>query len=178
MMSDIYSVGVNVRKADPWIALSPSRRSGNILNTIDKTIHGFKKSTIRPLFSDHGLRQLEDRIVGKIERFTSLLPASIDDAAVAQDADGWGPAQDMAALCDWLAFDVMSDIAYGKELSMLQSPEMRWIPKVYTKMSQRSMMVRVSYWVYFILCYHKSTYNSSSLSCNPRSTNGNWTKSS
>ncbi|RMJ21118.1 hypothetical protein PHISP_08011 [Aspergillus sp. HF37] len=70
MMADIYSVGANVRKADPWVALSPSRRSGNILNTIDRTIHRFKRRTIGPIFSDNGLNQLENRIRANIQRFT------------------------------------------------------------------------------------------------------------
>ena len=143
-MTEIYSVGANVRKADPWMALSPSRKSGNILNTIDKTVHGFKRRTIGPVFSDQGLKQLEHRIVNNIQRFISLLPTSNDgNIRVTTDPAGWGPAQEMAHLCDWLAFDVISDIAYGEGLNMLQSPEMRWIPKVYTKMSHRSMMVKI-----------------------------------
>lgn len=143
-MADIYSVGANVRKADAWIALSPSRRSGNTLNTIDKTVHRFKRRTIGPVFADQGLKKMEERILTNIQRFTARVPVSEDGASTIQDKAGWGPAQDMAHLCDWLAFDVISDIAYGEGFNMLQSPEMRWIPRVYTKLSRRSMMVWAS----------------------------------
>lgn len=151
-MAGVYSVGANVRKPDAWVAFSPSRRSGNILSTVDKTVHAFKRRAIGPVFSDRGLQQLESRIIGKVERFTALLQVS--DEAVPKPAqenqdsekgqegnDGWGPEQDMALLCERLAFDVISDIVYGKGLDMLETPGMRWITDAYTAMSRRSSMV-------------------------------------
>lgn len=150
-MAGIYSVGANVRKPDAWVAFSPSRRSGNILSTVDKTIHAFKRRAIGPVFSDRGLQQVEGRILANVQRFTARLRVS-DEVAVPspedkQDKQGeqreetWGPSQDMALLCERLAFDVISDIVYGKGLDMLQTPGMRWISDAYTEMSRRSSMV-------------------------------------
>ncbi|BCS27712.1 cytochrome P450 [Aspergillus puulaauensis] len=144
-MAAIYSVGANVRKPDAWVAFSPSRRSGNILSTVDKTIHAFKRRVIGPVFSDRGLQQFEGRILANVERFTSRLLVS--DEIVPQPVlegegkeAGWGPEQDMAVMCERLAFDVISDIVYGKGLDMLQTPGMRWITDAYTEMSRRSSM--------------------------------------
>lgn len=144
----IYSVGANVRKPDAWVAFSPSRRSGNILSTVDKTIHAFKRRAIGPVFSDRGLQQVEGRIFTNVQRFTARLRVS-DEVAVPspedkhdkRDGEAWGPEQDMALLCERLAFDVISDIVYGKGLDMLQTPGMRWISDAYTEMSRRSSMV-------------------------------------
>lgn len=145
-MAGIYSVGANVRKPDAWVAFSPSRRSGNILSTVDKTIHAFKRRAIGPVFSDRALQQFEGRILANVQRFTSRLLVS--DEIVPQPAlederkeAGWGPEQDMAVMCERLAFDVISDIVYGKGLDMLQTPGMRWITDAYTEMSRRSSMV-------------------------------------
>lgn len=45
MMTKIYLASTNMHKASIWMALSPSRNSKNILNTINKTIHRFKRWT-------------------------------------------------------------------------------------------------------------------------------------
>ncbi len=115
-MVGIYSVGANVRKPDAWVAFSPSRRSGNILSTVDKTIHAFKRRAIGPVFSDRGLQQVEGRIFTNVQRFTARLRVS-DEVAVPspedkhdkRDGEAWGPEQDMALLCERLAFDVTRD---------------------------------------------------------------------
>ena len=35
---------------------------------------------------------------------------------------GWGPAQNMADWCNYLTFDIMGDLCFGKAFNMLESP--------------------------------------------------------
>lgn len=55
---------------------------------------------------------------------------------------GWSETKNLAPMCDWLTFDVINDLCYGKDFDMLHTPSMRWFPSVVLKITQRSMTVR------------------------------------
>lgn len=38
-------------------------------------------------------------------------------------AGGWGPAQNMADWCNYLTFDIMGDLCFGKAFNMLEKPD-------------------------------------------------------
>ncbi|KAL2823230.1 cytochrome P450 [Aspergillus cavernicola] len=148
-LHEIYGTRANVRKSDPWMALSASRRSPNILSVIDKSVSSFKRRTLAPVFNDNGLKHFEDRIIGHVKRFTALLdPGSASTEPTvprggeekAENGNTWGPVVDVADVSNWFAFDAISSISYGRSFRMLESPEMRWLPTVYTVMSRRSMI--------------------------------------
>lgn len=44
-------------------------------------------------------------------------------------------------LCEWLSFDVISDLLYSQSCDMLRNSRLRWIPDAYKVMSRRSMIV-------------------------------------
>ncbi|KAJ5151733.1 hypothetical protein N7492_010028 [Penicillium capsulatum] len=146
-LDDIYGIHANVRKADGWVAYSASRRSPNILSAIDKNVHGFKRRTLATALSDRGLKELEGRILEHVDDFTTIL--GTDDGSLS-DPSGWKQPTPVATMCNWLAFDIMGDITYGKSFDMQQSPALRWIASVYSKMSHRGMMciVQPKVWQY------------------------------
>lgn len=118
-----------ISKPGIWEALSASRRTPNILSAVDDAVHNFKRRTISKMFFGYSLKQIEGRISGRLNHFVDLLVKP-------------GPKHDLQDLCDWLSFDIISDLLYSESCDMLQRPEFRWIPCAYKIMSQRSMVVR------------------------------------
>lgn len=140
MFTDIYKTGANVRKVDAWKVYSPSRHSPNIFSAINKDAHGFKRRVLKSAFSDQGLSEIEEKIIGHIRRLTACFcPKNIE--SLAKESDGWLSPINVAPLCDWFAFDLIGDITYGSSFEMLDSPQKRWVRPVYTKLSHRGAMV-------------------------------------
>ncbi|OQD78911.1 hypothetical protein PENANT_c072G07632 [Penicillium antarcticum] len=129
-MSAIYSTRANVRKTETYAAMSASRRTPNTISATDKTVHGFKRRIMSQVFSDQGLRAIEDRFMARINDFIPLL-------SVGTDEKEWGRPKEMASMCSWLAFDIISDLSFGEHFNMLKSPELRWFPSVIQKLAQR-----------------------------------------
>lgn len=140
-MSAIYSTRANVRKTDTYAAMSASRRTPNTISATDKTVHGFKRRIMSQIFSDQGLRAVEDRFIPRINEFTSLLWDGGEKGQHGTNEEEWGSPKEMASMCGWLAFDIISDLSFGEHFNMLKSPELRWFPLVIHKLAQRVTIV-------------------------------------
>lgn len=151
-MNTIYSTRANVRKTDNYAAMSASRTTPNTISATDKTVHGFKRRIMSQIFSDQGLRSVEDRFMARIKDFTSLLWDGAETSRHGATDGEWGSPKDMAPICAWLAFDIISDLSFGEHFNMLKSPELRWFPSVIQKLAQRVTIV-----CNFILCGWNST---------------------
>ena len=134
-MSDIYAVRANVQKSDGYASMSPSRYTPNTLTAISKNIHTFRRRILTQAFSDQNIKEMEDRIQRNISSFLDILTTD------SEPESGWSSPKNMSQMCDWLAFDVITDLSYGNDLDMLNSPQMRWFPSVVRKISQRSLIV-------------------------------------
>ncbi|KAJ5748313.1 uncharacterized protein N7511_010009 [Penicillium nucicola] len=140
-MTTIYSTRANVRKSENYATMSASRRTPNTISATDKTVHGFKRRIMSQVFSDQGLRAIEDRFMARIGDFVSLLWNGDEDAQHnSNEKEEWGPPKEMASICGWLAFDIISDLSFGEHFNMLKSPELRWFPSVIQKLAQRVMI--------------------------------------
>ncbi|KAH8422253.1 cytochrome P450 [Aspergillus melleus] len=141
-MGVIYGAHANVHKAEGYASMSASRRTPNTITAVDKTVHGFKRRIMGQVFSDSGLRSVQDRFLMNIRDFTGLL--CYDDRPGGPDNGnkdgGWGPTKDMGQICGWLAFDIISGLCYDEDFHMLHSPDLRWFPSVIQKIGQRTMM--------------------------------------
>jgi hypothetical protein len=47
----------------------------------------------------------------------------------------------MAALCDYLAFDIISSLCYGESFNMLGSSQLRHLPQLVSAISRRNAIV-------------------------------------
>lgn len=127
-MREIYKNTTAVGKPEVWQALSASRRTPNILSSVDASVHKFKRQTISKMFSAACMKQVEDCVSYHSKVFVNQLAIS-------------GPKLELQDLCDWLSFDIISDLLYSRSCDMLQSSRLRWIPKAYKVMSRRSLIV-------------------------------------
>ncbi|KAK5132154.1 hypothetical protein LTR08_000311 [Meristemomyces frigidus] len=109
-------------------------RTPNLISATDKELHGFKRRVIMQTMTDQALKDAEERIIALIQTFVEMVGRKPEgDRGV---TGHWGPDVDMGTAADWLTFDVISDLLYGRPLGLLQSAELRWLPEVFRSISQ------------------------------------------
>ena len=130
----------NVSKTDGYATMSPSSQP-NLISAVDKNVHAWKRRVISQAMSDTFLKEMQGRVMAHIRDFVTMLGSEADVPAGKPVLDGWAPAKNLGVVCDWLTFDVISDLIYGKAVGMLHSPELRWLPGTFQRISQRSATV-------------------------------------
>ena len=135
-LHDIYKAKEdNVGKPDTWKIFSMESSEPTILSSLDDGEHAFKHRTISAMLAPGVMRNVEQQILSYIATFVDRL------------GDGDHDIQD---LCNWLSFDIISELLYGESFNLLQLPELRWIPRAYTAMSRWIMTVRMFSLVYVL----------------------------
>ncbi|CAG7957653.1 unnamed protein product [Penicillium olsonii] len=147
-MDAIYGVRANVIKSEGYSSLSASRQTPNTLTATDKTTHGFKRRILAQVFSTEGIKSIEERLLVNVRDFVDLLGREGNEVGIVKpgvdtDDGGWTQTKHLAPMCDWVTFDVISDLCYGKDFDMLHNSDMRWFPSVVLKITQRSMTTLV-----------------------------------
>jgi hypothetical protein len=83
-------------------------------------------------------------VAAELERSAvNLWLLGLSDEAQSPELGGWTLRNSMQAHADWLTFDVMSNLLFGKSLGLLDSPDARWLPSVIRKISQLTATVSV-----------------------------------
>lgn len=141
-MTQIYGVRSNVSKTEGYATLSASR-TPNLISATDKSVHGFKRRVISQTMTEESLKSMETRIVSHIQRFVALLGKNEDGPSNSAELKGWTAPKTFRMRADWLTFDVMSDLTYGKPLGLLESEELRWLPTIFRKISQVTAAVSI-----------------------------------
>ena len=115
----------------------------NTFNMIDKRIHAHKRKILARCFTDTALAQLEDYMIKSIETFLQIVSSGghgqNQESSWKGDMGHWG---------NYLAFDVMGELTFGKNFEMLTSTRTRHIPEVIEHFSNINYIVRhVQPWV-------------------------------
>lgn len=145
-MAEIYGVRANVRKADSYAVMSASSRTVNTISCIDKKVHGLKRRILSQAVSECALKGVEERILGHIRHFCRELSSNglAQHAELREPDDAWGAVRDVTAICDYLAFDIISSLCYGESFNMLRSSALRHLPRIVSAISRRNAIVSVS----------------------------------
>ena len=117
----------NVRKAPMYKFLHDNNATGSS-SVIDKTVHARKRHIISQGFSDAALRDLEPYIIANIEQWCDLLDTNSNGQKT--EAGQWSEAKDMSRWANYLTFDVLGDLCFGKPFGLLTSAAQRYIPKM------------------------------------------------
>ncbi|KAI9731619.1 MAG: hypothetical protein M1818_007749 [Claussenomyces sp. TS43310] len=124
-LHEIYGFQSNVRKSQFYSAFPPTKDSYNTHSSIDKTAHARKRRVLSHAFSDNAIKAMEKYILGNIRSFCAGIgegPASL----TSEKEKGWGTAQNMADWSNYLTFDIMGDLCFGKAFGMLERPDNRF----------------------------------------------------
>lgn len=98
-------------------------------------------------FSDSAIKSLEKYILANVRVGCELLgrKSSREQMQVGtgeKDA-GWNDAWNAAHWCEWLVFDIMGDLVFGKAFGMLDSPVNRFANQLVGNAAHRHLIVRL-----------------------------------
>jgi len=124
-LQKIYGFQGNVRKAQFYAAFPPTKDTFNTHSSIDKSAHARKRRVLSHAFSDHAIKSMEKYILANVRTFCNALGGEAVDLS-AEKGKGWGTPQNMADWCNYLTFDIMGDLVFGKAFGMLERPDNRF----------------------------------------------------
>ncbi|KAK5742912.1 hypothetical protein LTS12_024030 [Elasticomyces elasticus] len=142
----------NVRKSKFYEVLD----GGSTTHTeIDKEKHSARRRVLSHAFSDAALRAAEEYVVSHVRKFVELLgpegsglggrvSQNAGEKAVRMTDENWSPSRDMTEWCNWLAYDIMGNLVFGKSYNCLDTEDYRWMPIVMTQGT------RFGYWFAYL----------------------------
>ncbi|KAF2261474.1 cytochrome P450 [Lojkania enalia] len=120
-LKTIYGFRANVKKADFYKAFPANKNTVNVHSSIDKMMHARKRRVLSHAFSDQAVKSLERWILGNVRVGCRMLAGAQDGQNNANEKGEWTGEWNMADWCNWLVFDVMGDLVFGKAFGMLES---------------------------------------------------------
>lgn len=105
-------------------------------------MHARKRRVISHAFSDAAIKSLERYILANVRTGCRLLG---EKAAAAQKngekGEEWADMWNVADWCNWLVFDIMGDLVFGKAFGMLESPVNRFAVDLVGNAAHRHLIV-------------------------------------
>ncbi|OAP56057.1 hypothetical protein AYL99_09236 [Fonsecaea erecta] len=134
-IKDIYGVNQNVRKSVFYEASIAHNGFQNIFSARDREIHARKRRILAPAFTEANLSSMERYILPHIDEFFHAASGEERCSALrncwAADLGKWG---------NYLTFDVMGDLVFGKDFGMLRGDESRDLPNVIDAAVHRQLL--------------------------------------
>ncbi|KIW96687.1 uncharacterized protein Z519_02078 [Cladophialophora bantiana CBS 173.52] len=124
-LQDIYGPRKsNLIKSD-WYKFSHAATNGqpNTHSIVDREGHAVKRRMLSHAFSDSALRSMEENILYNVRRWCSLT-AGLKDK---NDVDGWTKPRNMAAWANYLIFDIITLLAFGRSFDLVPREENRYV---------------------------------------------------
>lgn len=137
-LRDVYggSKNTNVRKAPQYKFL----HDGGAVSThsvIDKEIHNRKRRVLSHAFSDAALRSFDDSIIENVDRWCDILGQKDGGKSTT-----WSSPKNMATWANYVTFDVLGDLCFGKPFGLLTSTATRWLPPMMLSRTLAFQVVR------------------------------------
>jgi cytochrome P450 len=132
----IYGVNQNVRKS---VFYQPAIEHSGIESTFnarDRQLHAKKRRVLAPAFTEPALATMEDYIQIHIGR---MFHAASGEEDFQSEAQCW--TADMSKWGNYLTFDVMADLVFGKDFGMLAGDESRELPEIIDGAVHRELIV-------------------------------------
>jgi hypothetical protein len=139
-LNKIYGFNANVCKAEFYSVFPPTKDTFNTHSSIDKTAHARKRRVLSHAFSDTAIKHMERYVLANIRTFCANIGATSSP-----EKKGWTAPQNMADWCNYLTFDVMGDLCFGKAFGMLESPNNRFAIELIGNAAHRHLIVS---WVF------------------------------
>lgn len=104
-------------------------------SAIDKHVHARKRRVLSQAFGDTAVKGYEEHILDNITNFLARLDKSVTKE--------WGTPLDMSDLCNYLTFDIMGDLCFGKAFGMLEREENRFAIELIGSAAKRHLIVSI-----------------------------------
>lgn len=140
-LRDIYSSKANVRKSNFYSGFPADKNVMNTHSAIDKAEHARKRRVLSPAFSDNAMRAMETNVLAHVRQFCSNLgEVTAPTAAYSDDGPQWTLAKNITYQANYMTFDVMGDLCFGKSFNMLSSPRNRFAIDLITNATRRHLI--------------------------------------
>ena len=120
---DIYSAKSNVRRSESYEVWQRNQMDVNTFNTSDLKLHHKKRRILNLVFNEKSVRAAGLFVQKHVDLWDKLLP----------DGDGkeWSQPKNMAEWSDYLVFDILCDLCFGRSLNIKEPGEnpFKGIPK-------------------------------------------------
>jgi cytochrome P450 len=140
-LRDIYGFKANVKKSDFYSVFPATKAAFSTHTAIDKAVHARKRRVLSQAFSDSAMRAMEVHIVDNIQAWCGHLG---DNAANSKDhvnlpmngfgglnpafeLKGWSAPKNMGDWANYLSFDVLGDLCFGKPFGVMEREENRFV---------------------------------------------------
>ena len=107
---------------------------------INKALHGRKRRVMSQAFSDSALRGMEENVLTHVRTFVENLGSTTAIESANMPAEK-SAARNMAHWSNWLTFDVIADLCFGKTFGMLTQEEWRFWPTLIDQAIHRHAIV-------------------------------------
>ena len=108
----IYSSRANVKKSRFYEAWTRNERYINTFMAVDRAVHDKKRKVSIQAFSDRSIQAAEDFIIKHVDRWCHMM---LDG-----DIEAWSTPRNMADWCDYLTFDILGDLCFGRSFESAQ----------------------------------------------------------
>jgi cytochrome P450 len=142
-LKTIYGHKSNVKKSQFYSVFPPTKDTFNTHSSIDRASHARKRRVLSHAFSDGAIKSMEKYILANVRSFCSALSPQAQSPEEKKVPKGqWGAAQNMSDWCNYLTFDVMGDLCFGKAFEMLERHENRHVIDLIGNAAHMHLIVR------------------------------------
>ena len=136
-LKEIYgSRKASVRKGEFYEAVQAAEGGPTTFTERDEAVHGVKRRLLSHAFSERAIQDSEQYVSTNINRWLEQLGAGPLSSA------GWTAAKNVATWINYLTFDILTDLAYGRSFEMLSKNDMRFVAELLPNATQGVYIVR------------------------------------
>lgn len=116
----IYSHGSNVKKSTFYECFRATPHAVSTLLATDVHQHSRKRRIVGQAFSEAALKHFEQYILNHVRDFVDRVGLAANVSDRLDDRQAYrGQAIDMALWCNWLVFDIMGDLVFGRSFGAM-----------------------------------------------------------
>ncbi|KAK5121604.1 hypothetical protein LTR85_004776 [Meristemomyces frigidus] len=136
----IYERGANVQKSTFYKCFRAAPGAVSTLLATEKAHHARKRRVMGQAFSGDALRGLEQYVVGHVQDLIDRIGVAVKRPG--GEKERWSKELDMAKYLNWLVFDIMGDLVFGRSFGTLgDKPENREAIRLLGRAAKRNYVV-------------------------------------
>ncbi|KEF61099.1 uncharacterized protein A1O9_02664 [Exophiala aquamarina CBS 119918] len=141
-LHQIYgSRAINVRKSKFYETLDAGPGGATTHTEIDKERHAARRRILNHAFSEAAIRETETFVIDNVGKFIKLIGPNDSE-----NDEGWSTPRNMSDWLNWMAYDIMGNLVFGKSYNCLGSEEHREMPRLMTEGT------KFGYWFAYLPC--------------------------
>lgn len=137
-LRDIYGFKANVKKSNFYSVFPATKAAFSTHTAIDKSVHARKRRVLSQAFSDSAMRAMEVHILDNIRSWCAYLGdryiaskgnmnGSPNGFVQAPGSGDWTPPKNMGDWTNYLSFDVLGDLCFGKPFGVMEREDNRFV---------------------------------------------------